>query len=186
MQYAIQRNILHNTDCRQFKKWLDLNGNADVLYMHTIEEAIRLDPLKVCNCVIKLYNNIYKRMQLMERIKGYQFKLQKYAEMNDLKCFVNENNDLVIKSKVEAWIVAIIDVAENYQNAEICLYHKNMMHNYSNKCGTSLYPEYHVQYTKRQSIVDTVGYIIRHESGRWNIQHNSLRNKGKFGDFNGK
>ena len=149
--------------------------NDEGIFVSKLEDAIEYSPIATCKCVQKKYKVILADYERMCGLRHYKSLLKKYAEMSNVTVEENAYGDLILKTKLETWIVSVLSITEKENIAEICLYHKNnidFIHS-KTKCGTSLYPDYHVQYQKKQSIGDLVLYIVNHEEYRWRVP-NSL------------
>lgn len=165
MKYVIMDNTLHITTC---KKLIDTIGGT---FISTLEEAVKLDPLKICSCIRRRYFEVRDRINQKRNQINFRDEFINIAKLYGVHCEVNHNDDLVIKTQVECWILSIISVKSSGDYAEVCLYHKSMSLNRSQKCGVSLYPEYHVQFNKSMSTVSVLRYIMKHEHMKYRIQH---------------
>lgn len=136
-------------------------GVCYVLY-YAIKKAVkcnnRLEVLNMCKVLNQVNDVTYKALEkeLNKRAMQYNVSVQQ-----------NLQGDYVLKTAHEMWILAF-DAVVDVRKAEITLYHRSCYFAYSKKCGTTCYPDYHVQYRKIQTVVDVLKYVCRHDAYRYN------------------
>lgn len=174
MSFVIINDCLHDTDCSFYKHNIKVGrySNIEGIFLPTIEEALLREPIVSCKCIQKKYKQLLFELEGKKKMMHFKTLLIKYAELSNVSAEENYYGDIVLHTKIETWIVSVIEVTEKENIAEICLYHKNNIEfaKNKNKCGTSLYPDYHIQYHKKQSIGDIVLYVLNHEAYRWRVQ----------------
>ena len=87
--------------------------------------------------------------------------------MDVIRKILFDNQDICISTNIEKWVIHILSIDEDI--AQMKLYHKNnlqfgLKHS---KCGSSSYPEYHLQFRKSLTPSEVVLYMHNHEKNKW-------------------
>lgn len=168
MGYYITADILHEETC---KKCINaINGGFRYEYFENFD-AVYGREVRACKCCKTKYQNYKEYKHIEEQQEAFLKLVVLYANQYNYRVQVFDNADIEIQSNVEKWIIHI-NSFEDTNVAKVVLYHRNNL-NYSiskNKCGSSIYPEYHVQFKRTATPSELVTYVMNHEKNKWGVQ----------------
>lgn len=169
MKFYLINNVLHKETC---KKCINaLNCLTSYTEFASLEDCVKDESIKrACKCCQKQYAaeyDYYLETKKFDMISNYAN--QRCLDMG-FGCNITDSGDIAIKTHVERWIISPCDINEN--GVFSCtLYHKNNV-NYrkTEKCKSTQYPEYHVQFTRKSTVDEILMYISKHEQSKWGVK----------------
>lgn len=167
MSYYIINNILHDAECKKCKN--ALNTGLSNEYIANLDIVLGRD-LRLCKCCKTKYQNYleYKNIQLLQT--SFLKFVELYAKKYNYSTRVLDNEDIEVQSSIERWIIHITSF-EDMNLAKVVLYHRNNLKVCNNnKCGSSIYPEYHVQFKKVATPSELITYMVNHETHKWGVK----------------
>lgn len=162
---SLINGVLHLCDCRKCVNALNsgLAHKDYSSYAECLQDNAEIK--RACKCCQKAYRMEYAYHQELER---YALLLRYAKERCDrfgFTCEKLDTGDLAITTNVEHWIVGMKDFTE--VDAFNCvLWHRSYYKN-KNKCKSSIYPEYHIQFTRNMTFDEVLQYVAKHERDKW-------------------
>ena len=155
------QNVIHRKDCAKAK------GKPYMLL--DIKEILDLQGLKLCKCCKEQYKEMVYTYNIKQKYEEYVGFLKQSALEYGFTLTIRDNDDVEIATNIEKWIIHIVQFCGE-GTAKIVLYHKNnLLFKHSVKCGSSIYPEYHIQFKDTLLPTDIVTYVAKHEQGKWGV-----------------
>lgn len=158
--YILNNNVLHTCECRKC--------NESGEHFEKFSDIPEISGIKACRCCKEPFQRYCEMQEVQTRHKAFVELLQKYTELYGYKTTYLQNSDIEIATKVEKWVVHFVKLLDN-RTAKTVLYHRSARRNKHPKCGGSLYPEYHIQWTKVQTPKELIVYMHKHEVDRYGV-----------------
>lgn len=155
------QSVIHKQGCRKAK------GRPYVLV--DMSEVTELQGIKLCKCCKEYCKEIVSANILRQNYEEYLEFLKQSAEEYGFTIVLRDNDDIELITNIEKWIVHIEQFTGS-GTAKVVLYHRNnLLFKGNGKCGSSIYPEYHIQFKETLLPTDIVAYAAKHEQGKWGV-----------------
>ena len=161
---SVINGVLHLGDCRKCINALN-SGLAHKDYSSYAECVGDTEIKRACKCCQKAYRMECAYNQELKRYTHLLSYAKGRCEHYGFTCEKLDTGDIAITTHVEHWIVGMKDFTE--VGAFNCvLWHRSYYKNKS-KCKSSVYPEYHIQFTRNMTFDEVLQYVAKHEHDKW-------------------